>query len=155
MWIQSHLFFQGLKNVHSNNANNLDWSVFMFTNRHVHINQVAKIMHCMDFKIMFCVWLTLLEVFQQNDKNLLIYALFIHLLIILYTKYSRGCLRHGNRKVTQSPYLEDLTFEPGRLTIMNKHVKYKVCQMAIDAIQEVWTEKWMGELGRERVSVCN
>lgn len=63
MRIQSHLFFQGLKNVHKNSPNNLDCKVFIFTNRRVHINQVTKILHCMDFKIIFFVGL-LTEVLQ-------------------------------------------------------------------------------------------
>lgn len=39
-------------------------------------------------------------------------------------------------KVTPNPYLVELTSEPGRLTIMSKLVKYGVCQIGIDTIQD-------------------
>lgn len=52
MRIHSHLFFLGLKNVR-NNSNKFRLSMFVFTNKHIHINQVTKIMHRLDFKIEF------------------------------------------------------------------------------------------------------
>lgn len=93
MWIQSHLFFQGRKHVHKNSPNNLDCSIFTFTNRHVHINQVTKILHCMSFKIMFFVWLILIWSISIKWQKI-----HFHSLIILCTKHSCRCLGHGHKK---------------------------------------------------------
>lgn len=46
-----------------------------------------------------------------------------------------------------------LMFEPGRVTIMDRHVKHGVCEMVIDAMQEDRTGEWMWELSRERFSL--
>lgn len=48
-----HFSPQGLRNVYHNNRDSLDHSVFAFTNGHVCINLVTKIMCCMELKIMF------------------------------------------------------------------------------------------------------
>lgn len=93
-------------------------------------------MHCMGFKIMFFVWLTLFEALQQNDKNPLLYAVFVYSLIIICSKHSYRYLRCGNEEAALSPHLGDLTLELGRLTAKEGCVKYGVWQMVVDTIQE-------------------